>query len=82
MRADEDGRWPDSFDFDRVSATRRGVVGGWIVVAVIAALMLIVPPAVTRADMAFAHARQKIEKVEHRFVQTFGWPSGVRLQRC
>jgi hypothetical protein len=82
MRKKYDAVWTENLDLDLMRATRRGVLGGWIVVGAIAALMLIVPPAVTRADMALAHARQNIEKVEHRAAQAFGWSHGARLQRC
>ena len=81
MRMDEDERWPDDMDLDRIRATPRGVFGGWLVVGAIMALMLAVPPAVSTADIAVAHAKQNVEKVEHRLARTFGWP-GERIHRC
>jgi hypothetical protein len=69
MRRDDDQRWSEDVDLDRVCATPRGVFGGWIVVAAIVALMLVVPPTVDAADEALDSAKQHVEKVEHKLAQ-------------
>jgi hypothetical protein len=61
--------WLDRIDADRVRATSGGIAGGWAVVAVIAILIAVVPPAVATADVALAGAKQGVEKVEHELAQ-------------
>ena len=81
MRRDNDERWPDDIDLDRVRATPRGVLGGWLVVAAIAVLMLGVPPTVSTADVALVHAKQNVEKVEHQLAQSLRL-SHEHVRRC
>jgi hypothetical protein len=69
MRDDDDRRWADDIDLDRVRATPRGIIGGWIVVAVVAALMTGVPPTVDALDDAVLAARHNATKVEQRLAQ-------------
>jgi hypothetical protein len=68
MRSNDD-RWAHDYDLDRVRATRGGIAGGWLVVAAIAGLMLVVPPSVCVADVALDHAKAKVAKVETRLAQ-------------
>jgi len=69
MRKDEDQAWAAEVDLDRVRATPGGIVGGWVVVAVLMALMLILPPTISTADIALLDAAQGITKVEYRLAQ-------------
>lgn len=50
--------WLDRIDADRVRATTGGIAGGWVVVAVIAILIAVVPPAIAAVDVAFTGAKQ------------------------
>jgi hypothetical protein len=69
MRNDDCERWPEDIDIDRVKASPRGIVGGWVVVAIIAALMLIGPPTKGAFDIALVGAKEDVVKVEHLFAQ-------------
>lgn len=68
MRRNDD-RWTHDYDLDRVRATRGGIAGGWLVVAAIAGLMLVVPPSICVADVALDRAKEKVAKVETRIAQ-------------
>ena len=81
MRNDDIDTLPEDIDADRVRATGRGIAGGWVVVAAIAALMALLPPAVCAASVAFADARQEIAKVEQRVAQAVPRFAG-REHRC
>jgi hypothetical protein len=81
MLRDDDRRWPDDRDLDRVRATPRGVVGGWLVVAAIAALIFVVPPTVNAADVALEHAKQNVQRVEHHLAQSLRL-SPEHVRRC
>jgi ABC-type thiamin/hydroxymethylpyrimidine transport system permease subunit len=65
----DDDCWTLDFDLDRVRATPGGIAGGWIVAGIIAALMVIVPASACVADVAVAHARHKVEKIERTLAQ-------------
>ena len=69
MHKDEDQAWTAEIDLDRVRATPGGIVGGWVVVAVMMALMLILPPTISTADTALLDAAQGITKVEYQLAQ-------------
>lgn len=73
--------WLDRIDADRVRATGSGIAGGWAVVAVIAILIAVVPPAIGAADVALAGAREGVAKVEHRVAQVLSLP-GARTRHC
>ena len=74
--------WLDRIDADRVRATAGGIAGGWALVAVIAILIAVVPPAVAAADAAFAGARQGVVKVEQRLAQVLARPATAHTRRC
>jgi hypothetical protein len=81
MRKDDDERWTDDLDLDRVRATPRGILGGWLIVAAIAGLMLVGPPTVEGADRALYGAKQGVEKVEHQLAQVMP-QFAIRAHRC
>jgi hypothetical protein len=69
MSGNENGHWPDDIDLDRMQATSRSNSGGWLVVALIAVLIIVIPPTVNAAGAAIADARQGVDKVEHHLAQ-------------
>ena len=81
MRKDDDEGWTDEVDLDRVRATPGGIGGAWTVVAVLVALILILPPTIDTADTALVGAKQGITKVEYRLAQVVPWLN-VRMHRC
>jgi hypothetical protein len=81
MRKDDDEHWTDDVDLDRVRATSGGISGGWTVVAAIAALMLIVPPAINATNEALVDAKQQIVRAEYRLAQVMPL-FAVRTHRC
>lgn len=82
MRKDKSDRWLDDVDADRVRATRGGIAGGWLVVAALAALMLIVPPTINAAEMGLFDAKQQVAKVEQRLAQSLSRPAVAHDRPC
>ena len=69
MRKDDDERWTEDVDVDRVRASPRSIAGGWAVVAMLGVAMLIGPPTIRAADVALMDAEQDVAKVELRVAQ-------------
>ncbi len=68
MRKDDES-WSEDIDIDRVRAAPRSIAGGWIVVAVLTALMLAGPPTIGAVDVVLLDAKQDAARVEHRLAQ-------------